>query len=223
MTTLAGRRVAGAGAVEYSAPLVGLEVKSGAEGERIVEGHAAVFDTVDLGGDVIRPGAFDATLRARPKVLFLRQHNHDQVLGATLSLRPDRTGLFGRFKISRTPLGEETYQLLKDGALDSFSIGYRAPGAEEKRDGTRELTAIELFEVSVVSLPMAPLARVTAVKRRRVEGGAPRHNGMTLTQLRLHYLRQRLVRLGVLNPEAEALKDRLAAARVRLERRLAGG
>jgi HK97 family phage prohead protease len=230
MTTLAGSRTSAGGAVEHSAPLVGLEVKTASGGERIVEGHAAVFDELDLGGDVIRRGAFDATLRARPRVLFLRQHDHNLVLGATLSLHPDQKGLFGRFKISKTPLGEETYQLLKDGALDSFSIGYRCPGAEVKADGTRELKEIELFEVSVVSLPMAPLATVTAVKRRRVGGAAgsgevPRRNGMTLTQTRLHYLRRRLIRMGVLpleNPEAEALKDRLAAARARLEPLVAG-
>ena len=156
-------------AQEYSLPLPIGEVKALEEGEPdgpayVVEGYVAAFTEKDLGGDVILPGAFDATLAAGHKVRFLRQHDHSKVLGTVLELKADDHGLHGRFKISRTPLGEETYQLLKDGALDSFSIGYITDDAEHKDGGIRELKAVTLLESSVVSLPMNPRALVTAIK-----------------------------------------------------------
>jgi hypothetical protein len=163
---------------EYSLPLPIGEVKALADGDPdgagghgpayLVEGFVSVYDTKDLGGDVVLGGAFDASLAAMGagghRVSFLRQHNHAHVLGKTLGLTSDAHGLHGRFKISRTPLGEETYQLLKDGALDSFSIGYLADEAEYTADGTRLLKQVTLLEASVVALPMQPRALVTAVK-----------------------------------------------------------
>ena len=156
-------------AQEYSLPLPILEVKEappadGAAPAYLVEGYVAAFQNTDLGGDVILPGAFDASLAAGHKVRFLRQHDHSKVLGTVLALKADAHGLHGRFKISRTPLGEETYQLLRDGALDSFSIGYLPDEAEHKDNGVRELKQVTLLEASVVSLPMNPRALVTAVK-----------------------------------------------------------
>jgi len=156
-------------AQEYSLPLPILEVKEappadGAAPAYLVEGYVAAFQNTDLGGDVILPGAFDASLAAGHKVRFLRQHDHSRVLGTVLALKADAHGLHGRFKISRTPLGEETYQLLRDGALDSFSIGYLPDEAEHKDNGVRELKQVTLLEASVVSLPMNPRALVTAVK-----------------------------------------------------------
>ena len=155
--------------LEYGLPLPIAGVKALGDGDPdgpawIVEGYVAGFDNVDLGNDIIRPGAFDASLAAGHKVRFLRQHDHAKVLGTVLGLRADEHGLHGRFKISRTPLGEETYQLLKDGALDSFSIGYLADDCDYKEGGVRELKQVTLLESSVVSLPMNPRALVTAVK-----------------------------------------------------------
>ena len=156
-------------AQEYSLPLPILDLKEAPAGDGTapayeVEGYLAAFNNRDLGGDVVLPGAFDASLAAGHKVRFLRQHDHSKVLGTVLALKADAHGLHGRFKISRTPLGEETYQLLKDGALDSFSIGYLPDEAEHKDGGVRELKQVTLLEASVVSLPMNPRALVTAVK-----------------------------------------------------------
>ena len=156
-------------AQEYSLPLPILDLKEAPAGDGAapayeVEGYLAAFNNRDLGGDVVLPGAFDASLAAGHKVRFLRQHDHSKVLGTVLALKADAHGLHGRFKISRTPLGEETYQLLKDGALDSFSIGYLPDEAEHKDGGVRELKQVTLLEASVVSLPMNPRALVTAVK-----------------------------------------------------------
>jgi hypothetical protein len=195
---------------EYGLPLPILEVKEAPAGDGQppayeVEGYVAAFNNRDLGGDVILPGAFDASLAAGHKVRFLRQHDHSKVLGTVLELKADPHGLRGRFRISRTPLGEETYQLLKDGALDSFSIGYLPDEAEHKDNGVRELKQLTLLESSVVSLPMNPRALVTAVKAH--PNGAADVPFVALWQ----QLRDAFVALSAGVAEAKALQARRAA------------
>jgi HK97 family phage prohead protease len=193
---------------EYSLPLPILEVKAapGAAGEpeeRTAQGYVAAFSNVDHGNDVILPGAFDATLATGRKVRFLREHDRSRVLGVTLALKADAHGLLGRFRFSRTPLGEETYQLLRDGALDSFSIGYRADDFGHRADGVRELKAISLYEASVVSLAMNERALVTTVK------GAPELPFDALWQ----QLTDAFLTLTAGLEEAKALQARRAADR----------
>jgi HK97 family phage prohead protease len=194
-------------AQEYSLPLPIGEVKALGEGDPggpayEVEGYVATYSNRDLGGDVIAPGAFDATLAAGHKIRFLRQHDHGKVLGVVLGLKSDDHGLHGRFKISRTPLGEETYQLLRDGALDAFSIGYIAEDAEQKDGGVRELRQVALLETSVVSIGMNPRALVTAVK-----GGSAGAAGLPFDAL-WQQLRDAFVSLRAGVTEAKALSDR---------------
>jgi len=219
--------------METSQPLPILEVKTAAGGERIVEGYVSTFDAVDLGGDVVLPGAFDASLAGGRRVPFLRGHDHNAVLGTTLSLRADHYGLHGRFKLSRTPLGDETYQLLKDGALDSFSIGYLPDVSERRTDGVRELKQLTLLEASVVTLAMNPAAMVTAVKGKGGRGRGTRFaNDPGGLHLRFELMQRRLRRAGILDADfrvlppdgagtksaqAEALRLRLRLLRRRLE------
>lgn len=128
----------------------------------LVEGYVSTFGNVDHGGDVVMRGAFDALDPS--KVKFLYQHQTDQVLGVAKSLKADDKGLFGTFKISKTALGEDVHTLLKDGALDSFSIGFIPSVVEFDDVGTRLLKAMDLKEASIVSFPMNELAGVTRVK-----------------------------------------------------------
>jgi HK97 family phage prohead protease len=133
-----------------------------------VAGYASTFGNVDHGGDVVMRGAFDKTLAewkaGRNKVRFLWAHDTWQVLGVPKDLRTDDRGLFGTFKISKTQLGEDTHTLLKDGAVDSFSIGYLPADVEFDDVGVRKLLAVDLLEVSVVAIPMNDQAAVTRVK-----------------------------------------------------------
>src|SRR4030095_1654395 len=146
------------------APQPVLEVKSGERGWEVT-GYASVFDVVDLGNDVVHKGAFVDTMATNPRVRFLYAHDPQQVLGAPLSLAEDAKGLLGTWRLSKTRLGEEVHTLLEDGALDSFSIGYRPRDFDhDAKAGTRHLRAIDLYEVSLVSMPMLPEARVTAFK-----------------------------------------------------------
>lgn len=149
--------------MEFSKPIRIEELK--AEGDDwLVEGYVSTFNTIDLGGDRVMPGAFKETLKSGPKVRFLMSHDPALVLGVPKKLKEDDKGLFGSFKISKTKLGEDTHQLLMDGAIDSFSIGYHAEDWKIVDGEFRELSKITLYESSLVSLPMNPEAVVTRVK-----------------------------------------------------------
>ena len=154
--------------LEYSAPIQIAELKADND-EWLVEGYVSTFNTVDLGNDQVMPGAFKETLKSGPKVRFLHSHDPRMVLGVPKKLKEDTKGLFGSFKISKTQLGEETRLLLMDGAIDSFSIGYRTVDWKIVDEGStgmgiRQLEKIELFEASLVATPMNPDAVVTRVK-----------------------------------------------------------
>lgn len=151
------------GTVAYGIPLRIQEVKASGDAWEVA-GYASTFGNVDLGGDVVLRGAFAETLKADAPVRFLYSHNPADVLGVPLALKEDERGLFGRFRISKTRLGEDVHTLLKDGALDSFSIGYIPTDFEYDDAGVRKLAAVELLEVSVVAMPMNPEAVVTGVK-----------------------------------------------------------
>jgi hypothetical protein len=150
-------------AIEFSTPIKVEEIKAG-DGDWEVSGYVSIFGNLDDGNDIVLPGAFANTLKSGRKVRFLFDHDTGKVLGPTKKLKEDTKGLFGNFKISKTRLGEEAHQLLLDGAIDSFSYGYQATDFENKKDGVRELKAIELYEASLVSIPMNSLAVVTGFK-----------------------------------------------------------
>lgn len=150
--------------IDYSLPLPILETKAASDGAWSVEGYVSTFGSKDHVDDVVLPGAFDETLASGRKTRFLYMHDQRQVLGAPLELRTDTHGLYGRFKISHTRLGEEVHQLIEDGALDSFSIGFVTKDKEYKDDGTRHIKSLDLYESSVVSLPADSRAVITAFK-----------------------------------------------------------
>jgi HK97 family phage prohead protease len=116
-------------------------------------GYAAVFDRVDRGGDVVRGGAFGAP----GAVPLLWQHGGAPV-GVVERVAEDATGLrvIGRIDDARLA------GLVEAGAIDGLSFGYRVRTSRTGR--VRELTALDLIEVSLVAQPMQPLARVHAVE-----------------------------------------------------------
>ncbi len=149
--------------IEFGNPIPIMEFKSdGNDWE--VAGYVSIFNNVDLGKDIVRPGAFTKSLKSGRKIRFLYSHDPRSVLGVPKELKEDNKGLYGRFKISKTRLGEETHQLLVDGAIDSFSFGYSAADYMINDDDTRELKVIDLYEASLVAMPMNPAAIVTDFK-----------------------------------------------------------
>lgn len=130
-------------------------------------GYAAVFDRMDRGGDIVRPGAFAGALRRNGGrgVPLLWQHAPDKPVGVIDYAREDARGLrvIGRLT-GGSAAAREAAAALGSGAVDGLSFGYRVRMAEGKRP--RELKELELVEVSLVTFPMQPLARV-----HMIEGG----------------------------------------------------
>ena len=128
-------------------------------------GYAAIFGQEDNGGDVIAPGAFAASLSrlAGRDLPLLWQHGAEQRIGTIETLAEDARGLrvIGRIDRRGTAAGKAA-ALLRDGRLDGLSFGYRVVAAEGERP--RRLDALDLVEVSLVTHPMQPLARVHAVE-----------------------------------------------------------
>ena len=172
-----------------------LDVKARGDDGWSFSGYASTFDNVDHGGDVVLRGAFRSSLARRvPKLLW--QHDMFEPIGKVLDLEEDDRGLHGDFLISRTSRGHDAYQLLKDGAIDSMSIGYIPHDDTKTIDGVRQLKAVDLLEISLVSLPMNDEARITAVK----SAALPVVSGPSIATLHLAIARKRLERLHLLEP-----------------------
>jgi hypothetical protein len=121
-------------------------------------GYAALFGRRDAGRDTIRPGAFTRTLaqRSEPLPLFW-QHRPDQRIGWIESAAEDARGLRVIARIDNPDGGAGA--ALRRGAVTGLSFGYRARSFTRDAAG-RELTEIDLFEVSLVTHPMQSAARV---------------------------------------------------------------
>ncbi len=120
-------------------------------------GYASVFDRVDRGGDVVRAGAFAASLRARRAVPLLWQHRPGALVGTIEMLAEDARGLRVVARVTHPTAAA----LVARGALTGLSFGYRVRGA--RGANPRELLALDLAEISLVAQPMQPLAQVIAV------------------------------------------------------------
>ncbi len=147
---------------------VPLEIKN--LNAREFEGHGSVFSNADYGGDIVMPGAFKRSLAQHRKAggmpAMFWMHDSASVPGKWIEMAEDKKGLAVKGVLAVTPLGDEVYTLLKMDAVSGMSIGYRTIDQDYDKDGNRLIKEAELWEVSVVSLPMNPLAQVTHVKTR---------------------------------------------------------
>ena len=128
-------------------------------------GYASVFGLVDSYGDTIAPGAYSKTLQNRERPIQLRWNHYGGVVGKWLTLREDEKGLYVEGEL--TPghsVAQDAYALMKHGAVNGLSIGYRPIEAEQKDDGTRLLKQIDLFEISIVETPADAAALIGDVK-----------------------------------------------------------
>jgi len=163
-----------------------LEIKSLTD-EGFFEGYASVSGNVDLGGDVVAPGAFTKSISATPEVPLLWSHDHAEVIGAIREMKEDGHGLRVKGEIAlETSRGKEAYALLKKNMMKGLSIGYQVV-SDQIADGKRLLKELNLLEVSVVAVPMNPLATITAVKNAESSAsgkaaGTKRMNEETLSQ-----------------------------------------
>jgi HK97 family phage prohead protease len=131
-------------------------------------GYASLFGVTDLGGDSVQPGAFTKSLKRKPaaKVKMLRGHDTSDPIGVWTSIVEDARGLKATGQLILTTVkGRETYELLKVGALDGLSIGYRTKSETFDRiKKVRMLNELELHEISIVTFPMLPTATIARVK-----------------------------------------------------------
>lgn len=150
---------------------VSLDVK--ALKDRELEGLGAVFRNRDLGGDIIAPGAFAKSLKQpKQKVRpMLWMHKPDAVIGRWDSMKESDEGLIVKGVLADTDLGNEIHTLLKMEAVRGLSIGYEVADFSYDKSGGRILKEIDLWEVSVVSMPMNPLATIQHVKSRLSAAG----------------------------------------------------
>ena len=121
-------------------------------------GYAAIFDRVDKGGDVIRPGAFGALIAGQRLPLFW-QHDPAQRIGSVDYAREDRLGLRIMGTISGATKGERAAAaMVVSGAVKGLSFGYRVKRSTGQKP--RELLDLDVAEISLVTFPMQGLAQV---------------------------------------------------------------
>jgi HK97 family phage prohead protease len=134
-------------------------------------GYASLFGKADLGRDIVLPGAFRASLakRGAAGIKMLFQHDPREPIGVWTDIREDGTGLYVRGKLTTgVARAREVLSLIRAGALDGLSIGYRTVrGRTDAKTGIRSLIEVDLWEISVVTFPMLPEARVSSVKAAR--------------------------------------------------------
>ena len=134
-----------------------------------VEGYASLFGEIDQARDMVMRGAFADTLAARGlrRIPMLFQHDPSEPVGIWLELREDHRGLFARGRLIPDVIrGRELLSLLRAGAIDGLSIGFRTAKARiDPRTRIRRIYAVDLWEISIVTFPMLTGARVRSVKR----------------------------------------------------------
>ena len=135
-----------------------------------VEGYGSVFGVRDNYDDVIAKGAFIQSLKdhkaAGTMPAMLWQHDADKPIGVWTEMVEDEKGLRIKGQLAmETVKGKEAHALLKMGAINGLSIGFMSKEWAYDRDTeVRTLTAIDLWEVSLVTFPANEKARVTNVK-----------------------------------------------------------
>ncbi len=142
-------------------------------------GYGNTFDDVDHVKDVSLKGCFKKSLEEwgkkgkLPKMLW--QHDVEKPIGVYTKMVEDANGLYIEGKLAlNTQLGRETYELMKIGAIDSFSIGYRTIDEEYSREkGVNYLKELKLFEVSIVTMPCNENALLADVKNRMYDDELP--------------------------------------------------
>ena len=156
-----------------------LEIKTVQE-DGFFSGYGAVFGNLDWYNDIILPGAFKNTLAKWagkgkfPPVLW--NHSTNEPIGVYTKLVEDEKGLYveGKLLVDDVPKAKSTHALLKAGAIDGLSIGYRTvKSSYNENTDIRELIELELGEISIVTTPANEQSLITSVKSKLEEGELP--------------------------------------------------
>jgi len=151
--------------VPFELKSIGEEKQDGEE-FFIFEGHGSTFGNIDLVDDIVAPGAFSESIRKNTPVI-LWQHDRFEPIGMPVEIREDNIGLFLKVRMpkSDTFVAGRVMPQLKIGSVKAMSIGFRVEEFSFDMDtGIRTLLKIDLREVSLVTFPANPEARITSVK-----------------------------------------------------------
>lgn len=141
------------------------EIKAalGVDEKGIVTGLAWPFGSADRVGDMIEKGAFAGTSGPLP---MLFGHNPNDPVGVWEATTETDTGLEvrGRLLVEDLERAREVRALIQAGAVTGLSIGFSTKKAAPRRGGGRTISALELVEISLVTVPCHPGARITSAK-----------------------------------------------------------
>lgn len=131
----------------------GFQVKK-AGGDTFIQGYANAA-VVDRGKDFIKTDAWNLdNYKKVPTILF--NHDKDKPIGKAVDIRPTEQGLWVKAKISNSPDPEisKIRDLINEGMLNAFSVGFDSQQEQKNAEGVNDISQAELFEISVVTLPM---------------------------------------------------------------------
>ena len=148
------------------------EIKMDAEDEDkgVFVGYGSYFGNKDQGNDVVQSGAFAKSIaKERSKgIKMLYNHKQDEPIGVYKEINEDSKGLRVKGMLALgTQRGKEVYELMKMGAIDGLSIGYKVDqkGYDYEDNGKKRiLKEVDLMEISAVTFPMNQRAKVRYVK-----------------------------------------------------------
>lgn len=139
------------------------ETKMVADDAGMVSGIAWPFGTADRVGDKIGPDAFKTISMPMP-MLFGHDKNDPIGVWETATIKSDGLYLSGRLLVDDVPRAKQVFALVKAGAVRGISIGFITKKAIRRTGGGRDISALDMFEASLVTAAMHPGARVTSAK-----------------------------------------------------------
>ena len=146
-----------------------LEIRSGSDG-RTITGIVVPYNfeqRIHAGlTEVFRKGAFADVVRAAHRVKLLIGHDTRKMpIGRATLLREQDNGLYAELKVSKTAAGDEMLELVRDGAVDQFSIGFQPLKDMKRADGVVERIKAHLAEISMVTFGAYGMAASVAAIR----------------------------------------------------------
>ena len=183
------------------------------KGKRSISGLAVPFNTpvTILPGfsEQIAPGAI--TPNPRGVKLFWQ---HREPIGAVTKCRETPKGLVIDAKISNTTAGRDAYELVKDGAISQFSIGFRERDYKDEKtdDGVlRTQTGIDLMEVSLVPFPAYETTEITEIRNNK---GSNNMKDEELSAIRADIVDLKRALAGGIQPAGKQNQDRRSIGQV---------
>jgi hypothetical protein len=142
------------------------EIKT--DGAGMIEAYVSIFNNIDSYGDIIAPGAFAESIGKKlPKVVW--SHDWEKPIGKTLVAREDNKGLYVKAQLLLSiDDGRKAYELIKEGIIDEFSIGFRVQDWEMQGEN-RVIKKVKLYEWSPVLAGANPATELVSIKGEDID------------------------------------------------------